>query len=230
MYRLNTAIKQIVLCAAFSLPVSNALASGIFEDSVVQVDEVVDGQLVSEYANIWWQWTYSMPPEISPVRDNLGTHCHQGQTGDVWFLAGGYGSSTINRICEVPAGKYLFFPVINMVYWPRYKGAITCDEAKENAALNNDSLLEIRIELDGMESWNPANTRIASSECFDLLGMVPREYEPPYVYPAASDGYWVMLKPLSRGTHSLKFSAQYNNEEGDFGHMAQDIEYQLIVK
>ena len=74
------------------------------------------------------------------------------------------------------------------------------------------------------------NTRISSPECFDLFGLLPDEYEAPYVYPAAADGFWIMLKPLSKGTHSLKFHAMYNREDGAYGKMAQDIEYELIVK
>ena len=30
-------------------------------------------------------------------------------------------------------------------------------------------------------------------------------------YPAASDGYWLMLPPLSKGRHVLRVDAHYNN-------------------
>ncbi|ASJ73910.1 hypothetical protein [Granulosicoccus antarcticus] len=212
-----------------ALAATNLFAETI-DERIVQADKVVDGQTVDEYVNTWWQWTYTMPSELNPVRDYTGKHCHVGQQGDVWFLAGGYGSSTINRQCEIPAGKYIFFPVINMVYFPRYPNSYTCDMAKTSAALNNDKLLDIYIELDGITSWNPASTRMASPDCFDLLGMVPKEYEPPKVYPAATDGYWVMLKPLSKGKHTLKFQAVYDRQGGAYGRMAQDIEYELNIR
>lgn len=222
-------LKIAVLSTA--LAATNLFASTM-EDAMVQVDQIVDGQPVGEYVNTWWQWTNTMPRELSPVRDYTGKYCHVGQQGDVWFLAGGYGSSTINRQCEIPAGKYIFFPVINMVYFPQhgYEHLYTCEMAKTSAALNNDKLLDIYIELDGMPSWNPASTRMASPQCFDLLGMIPREYGPPEIYPAATDGYWVMLKPLSKGKHTLKFRAIYGREEGAYGRTEQDIEYELIVR
>ena len=53
---------------------------------------------------------------------------------------------------------------------------------------------------------------------------------PPKVFPAATDGYWLMLKPLAKGHHQLKFSAQYNRANGAFGKMVQDIEYEIEVK
>lgn len=221
-------MKKALLAA--SLLLATNIHAQPLEDLMVHPDQLVAGKHLDEYANTWWQWTYTMQQEISPVRDITGKYCHVGQQGDVWFLAGGYGTSKIKRRCEVPAGKHIFFPVINMAYWPRYEGSTTCESVKRSAALNNDELLSIEVELDSMKALNPSRTRLASRECFDLLGLVPREYNPPIVYPAATDGYWVMLKPLSKGTHVLRFNAMYNRDKGAFSKMAQDIEYELVVK
>ena len=49
-------------------------------------------------------------------------------------------------------------------------------------------------------------------------------------YPAATDGYWLMLRPLPVGTHTLKFQAQYQRTDEFLGSMAQDVEYQLLVE
>ena len=117
-----------------------------------------------------------------------------------------------------------------MVYWPKNENGMTCERAKQLSALNNDKLLDIQVSLDGVVAWNPAHTRISSTNCFNLYGLIPKEYNPPKLYPAATDGYWVMLKPLDKGEHTLKFQAQYNRENGAYGKMAQDIEYQLTVE
>lgn len=221
-------MKKILFSASIILATNSHALS--FEDSMVQPGELVAGKRLDEYANTWWQWTYTMPKEISPVRDTTGRYCHVGQQGEVWFLAGGYGSSKIKRICEIPEGKHIFFPVINMAYWPRNEGSISCESVKRSAALNNDELLSIEVELNSMKAQNPAETRLASENCFNLLGLVPKEFNPPNVYPAATDGYWVMLKPLSKGTHVLKFNAMYDREKGAYSKMAQDIEYEIVVK
>ena len=60
--------------------------------------------------------------------------------------------------------------------------------------------------------------------------MVPEQYNAPERYPAATDGYWLMLKPLSKGKHQLKFSASYSREGEPYGEMMQDIEYVLEVE
>lgn len=200
-----------------------------FYEYAVHKGENVSGIPLEEYANIWWQWTYTMPKHLSPVRDRTGENCHQGQNGDVWFLTGGYGSSKISRTCTIPEGKYIFFPVINMVYYPSLGGTPSCESVKKGASLNNDELLNITIQLDLLTAENPSHYRLASPECFDLLGLIPKEFGAPKVYPSASDGYWVMLKPLKKGEHTLKFSAQYDRDEGGFSKMVQDIQYRIIV-
>mgnify|MGYP000370756880 CR=1 FL=1 len=222
-------MKYRIFVIALALFTTNLIADS-FEDYMVFSGDSVNSKALESYANMWWQWTYTMPQDISPVRDTTGENCHVGQTGDVWFLAGGYGSSTIRRTCHVPAGKHIFFPIINMVYYPKYKGSMSCDDAKEAAALNNDELLTVEVELDSLISSNPTHARLASTECFDLLGMIPKEHQAPKVYPAATDGFWIMLKPLSKGEHVLKFNAQYNRDKGAYSKMAQDIEYKLIIE
>ena len=78
-----------------------------------------------ELAAQWWQWTKSAPAPVNPVRDLSGEHCAVGQTGSVWFLAGGYGSSKIRRRCTVPADQALFFPVIKSLgYDPIWFGVM----------------------------------------------------------------------------------------------------------
>lgn len=200
------------------------------QNYVIGKNEKVEGKNLNEYANIWWQWTKTMPDQESPLRDRTGDKCHVNQNGEVWFLAGGYGTSKIRRTCVVPAGKYIFFPVINMVYWPKRGAELSCDSVKNSAALNNDELLSIYVELNGQEIREANNYRIASEQCFNLLGLIPEKYNAPKVYPTATDGYWIMLKPLAAGTHKLKFYAQYNRSGGAYGEMAQDIEYEIVVK
>lgn len=194
------------------------------------MDEKVSEKYLHEYANMWWQWTNTMGKKESPVIDRAGDKCGVNQSGNVWFLAGGYGSSKISRKCVIPEGKHIFFPIINMAYWPRQGRTITCERVKKGAALNNDNLLLINAELDGNQIPEVSKYRIKSDKCFDLLGLIPKKLNAPKIFPSATDGYWLMLKPLTKGKHTLKFSAQYNRVNGTFGQMAQDIEYELEVK
>lgn len=191
----------------------------------------LNGRSADELSATWWQWAMSSPAEINPVRDISGSHCGVGQEGSIWFLAGGFGSSKIQRKCIVPDGKYIFFPIINMSYWPREEGnGYTCEQAKLAAALNNDNALELFVEVDGASLKDPKRYRARTSKCFDIYQRVPREFAPYNAYPSASDGYWVLLEPLQKGAHSIKFGGRYRQPGSPYGRMVQDIEYELLVQ
>jgi len=199
------------------------------EDYVVAPDASVADLDLSDYANLWWQWAYSTPPDQGAVTDTSGARCDVNQDGPVWFLAGGFGTSKIERTCTIPAGKHVFFPVINMIVYPSNDGDIDCDSAKANAAANNSRYVFIRVNLDGSELKDAERFRIASTDCFDLLGKVPPEYGAPQVFPSATDGYWIMLKALPPGNHHLEFKAAYTNPDESYGGMVQNISYDLRV-
>lgn len=151
------------------------------------------------------------------------------QSGEVWFLAGTYESHRITRHCTVPYGKYIFFPVINMVYWRPVERPVSCEAVKAGAALNNDNLQLIEVEIDGANVESPRNHREASPKCFDVFGRVSKEIKTPPGYPAASDGYWIMLRPLPIGKHTIKFLAKYDRPDGAYGELFQDVAYEITV-
>src|SRR5262245_12168272 len=66
------------------------------------------GKTYAEWNAAWWQWSLPLPVEGHPF---LGcpTSCEEGQSGHVWFLAGGPSECS----CSVPPGTALFFPLAN---------------------------------------------------------------------------------------------------------------------
>ena len=197
---------------------------------VQQPNFKLDGRSAADLSAEWWQWAMSSPDEINPVRDRSGAHCDTGQQGKVWFLAGGFGSALIRRSCTIPVGKYIFFPVVNMAYWPKTENnGYTCELARKNAAVNNETAIDLFVKVDGQTVQNLKQYRARTSKCFDIYGRIPAEYKPYKAYPSASDGYWILLKPLPPGKHSIKFGGQYNSASSEYGHMLQDIEYEITV-
>jgi hypothetical protein len=184
-----------------------------------------------ELAAEWWQWAASAPAYANPIRDLNGAYCGVGQRGEVWFLAGGFGTSKIRRRCAVPAGKALFFPIINMVYFPRQGSTTyTCAQARQDAALNNDTALDLFAEIDGVAVQNHKDYRVTPGKCFNLYGRLPPIERPYEAFPSATDGYWLLVAPLAKGRHVLKFGGRYNRESDSYGKMVQDIEYELDIR
>jgi hypothetical protein len=62
----------------------------------------------------WWEYVYSIPAATNPLLDEIGADCGVSQSGPVFFLVGVLNvSGTATRQCTIPAGKALFFPLLN---------------------------------------------------------------------------------------------------------------------
>ena len=138
----------------------------------------------------------------------------------MWFLAGTYGSAPAKRTCHVPAGKHLFFPLINYIVMPRM-GALPCDDAIATAHAVTDQAMGLFVELDGRAMDRLGEHRVASpAGCFNIAERIPGA---PKMYPSASDGYWMDIAPLQKGTHTLRFG-------GALPSLRQELVYTLIVE
>ncbi len=200
---------------------------------VLPATALVDGVAQSDYAIRWWQWAHRSRRGVRPFQDPTGDLCGLNQSGEVWFLAGTDGTDDVIRRCTIPAGKYVFLPVINMIVMHTPTAPLTCAQAVNGAAANNEHLVETTVEIDGIAIADIASHRQRTPACFDAypnapylerIGDQPQDY-----FPAASDGYWLMIKPLSPGLHHLSVHARYDNPGAVLGDLEQVFEYQLTV-
>lgn len=183
------------------------------EASLIAPAEPVAGASQLEWSQRWWQWAFSFERARSPVADQTGQFCASRQSGPVWFLAGTYGTHRTERTCHVPAGKVLFFPLINYVTFqgsPRR----TCQALIRDAAELTDDPSALVLEIDGRRMEGLQLHRLAGQDCFSLVPGEPAD--------AATNGYYVALKPLARGTHSLNFG-------GILPTLAQAVSYTIVV-
>jgi hypothetical protein len=193
-------------------------------DSVAALESgPVDGQSLGAWTTKWWHWAFSQ--SVEPYLDPDGRLCELGQEGPVWFLAGTDGTFRPKRECVVPEGKYLMVPVINMIYMQQAgtPNAASCEELQAEVAVNNDSLRSAVAMLDGKPLGDLKLRRVRSDGCFRL------DQEDPRSRLAAADGYWLMIKPLSRGRHTLVVGANYGASHAAYGDMNQNFEYVLDV-
>jgi|ThiBiot_300_plan_2_1041538.scaffolds.fasta_scaffold00199_32 hypothetical protein len=196
---------------------------------VLDPQQKVGGITQSEYAELWWQWAMRLPDGVRAYQDPSGAQCGMNQSGPVWFLAGTEGTMRVNRRCDVPSGRFIFFPVIGMNVHARPGKPIDCRTAMARARDNNDKLVEASVMLDGQAIQRIGLHRIRSAHCFDAYAKAKYlEHHEAYV-PAASDGYWIMLGPLSDGIHHLVVHARYDNAGKPLGDLEQSFEYELHV-
>lgn len=186
---------------------------------VVPAEEKVGGLSHSDWSRSWWQWAASFDQRNSPVADRTGEYCELKQAGPVWFLAGTYGTKRTVRACTVPSGKYLFFPLINYVVARGLNSRSNCLSLMSEAAELTDGVSALVLEIDGVRSSGLEIHRYAPSTCFNLAGRSLTGADSL----AASNGYYVMLRPLRPGRHTVNFG-------GALPGMLQAVTYNLIVE
>lgn len=174
-----------------------------------------------ELARDWMRWALEQPYTTGPVADMTGAQCAMGQEGPVWFLAGTYGGP-VTRHCTIPAGKQLYFPLINRwsVFPPEYFPNMQSIHAIKSdiAAWFDDGLAHtctLTLRVDGEEVIAGGFDQMLD----DLYVRVPDPFQ-AYVNPEDSfltqwgipggemytvgDGHYARLKPLSPGDHVLE--------------------------
>jgi hypothetical protein len=193
------------------------------------------GASYGEWGARWWQWALSGPLATNPILDPDGSYCDLAQSGPVWHLAGNFGGTT-ERACTVPAGKAVFFPIVN--FYANYPcppefgfepapGQTLEEFLREFAGSVIDGAINMAVEVDGTSLTDLTEYR-GTSDLF-LLDIHPEwaALDPCVTgepQPAVTDGYWLMLAPLAPGGHTLHFHAELPS----FGFVL-DVTYDLTV-
>lgn len=191
------------------------------------------GKTYGEWAAEWWQWALEAPASINPIVDTTGEHCTAGQTGQVWFLAGTFGTSDVERTCTVPKGTALFFPLINA-----FSGAFLNDpEELRTVEYNRKQVMchdvVISAEIDGVPVNNPLQY-FEQSPIFEvqfpkdnIFELTEEDAKDLLLSPTVDAGYYLFLHPLRPGTHTLHWVA---SQTCPFGEFAQEVTYHLTVR
>ena len=174
----------------------------------------------------WWKWVIDIPPEINPLLDETGENCDIDQQGPVWFLAGTtFPLTEAERECTIPEGKKILFPIINtfcseLTYEAAIKEAlgipqdqpIPPSQLKEGLRLCAENIIDLvdilEVSIDGKEITNLENFRVQSplftiSYPEDNVFGVTENTDIPQ--KAIADGYWVLVKGLKPGEHTIEF-------------------------
>ncbi len=185
------------------------------------------GLSYGEWSARWWEWAFSIPTPQNPLVDDTGVNAANGQSGQVWFLAGkicvgACSTATANRVVDVPAGKALFFPILNAEADNLWDPPTTYSEAELRgfAKANMDSGENMVAEVDGisvkgLESITQTKYRVISpvftyhipeDNIYSLFNLNFQEQD---VTGAVADGVYLMVAPLSVGQHKIHFAGNF---------------------
>lgn len=206
-------IMALAFVAGLILPTSTPQAQSGNTPGVLPPIARPYGLTYGQWSAKWWQWAISIPASTNPLLDSTGANCGENQSGPVWFLAGTTGGPA-TRNCAIPSGKAIFFPIGNIIFGsgvydcdPTNPG-VPCDvealRASAATVMNTPILLEAEIDGRPIQNLNSyrAFSPVFSITCPDdsLFGVPAGMYT-----PQISDGYWIMLAPLSTGAHTIHF-------------------------
>ena len=186
-------------------------------------------------ANDWWTWSTGRVYEgdaPSPLLDETGELCDQNQGGRVFYLAGTIGGlNTVERDCTVPKGKHLFFPLFSNLQVAEAGGGSRVEDlrATANSVVETTDGLELTVTVDGVPIGDLFAYRAQSPPGGGKYLVEPGSlfaaiFDPGVYDPIVSDGYWVLLEPLSPGEHVIVFT----RDSLDFD--SKSITYNLTVE
>lgn len=195
---------------------------------IFPLDSKPYGLTYQDWGYRWWQWFVSFPSDKSPLNDESGAKCTNGQNNtDVWYLTG-TGSGTVKRSCSIPEGKAILASVAgNSCSYTEYPNLHSESELRDCAVAGNQvSFLD--VSLDGVPLKEIRNYHITShlfTETFPENNVWSVAVGPT---SAVYDSYLLFLKPLAPGNHTLSFrQATVDNPTFGFKSYAYDVTYLL---
>jgi len=198
------------------------------------------GTTYAELTAMWWQWALEVPVDQCPIEDPDGRYAANGQEGKVWLLAGTSGWEA-ERTVTVPAGKAIFFPIVNNIWVTipeseKYSpgdppfSVPGAEQIARNAIIPVVDTLE--CEVDGKALVISEDYRIQSPVFtaympIDVWGFAPYIVDAGLYPDCVSDGYWILLAPLSKGKHTIHFRGGLGNTENPW---FVEVTFHLTVK
>ena len=214
------------LLGGFVLMVTPQVASAA--PHVAPIASQPSGASYAEWGARWWQWAGETPTSSNPL---AGADCSGGQDGHVWFLAGVLGTGGDERTCSVPTGTALFLPIINAAYFAFLNdppATRTEEFVRTHAVCLADS---VSATIDGTPVANAQSYYVSAqqSPLFDVqlpadnvFGLTEADAHQLLLSPSAHSGYYLFVRPLSPGTHTLEW-------QGSGACGEQDVSYTIQV-
>lgn len=216
----------LLMVAGFAL--ATTLQADSIHQAIVPPQQKVEGLTYEQWSAKWWQFAFGIPAAQNPLLAEQDYNCQIGQSGNVWFLTGVWGPPPIirTRTCTMPAGKYIFFPVANNVYdnsialpdgnldWTDY----STEYMRKELAAQMNKVVGLTCKIDGqyVPFIHSAIYRVQAPVFHywlppgNIFGLnVPTPPGKLGIPGVVADGVYLMLKPLSPGSHVIQFTASF---------------------
>lgn len=228
-------ITIIITIAYISIAATYAGSKASFADNinpgVFALDSKPYGGTYEDWTIKFWQWLIPTPADKSPMTDTTGERCRENQNSSspVFFLVFLGGGSAV-RTCDVPVGKAILVPV-NVVECSFAEMNVKTEEELHTCSEEDESSNPgLFLSVDGKQ-FKDLETYRVHSRVFDTNFPENNIFAAnPGPTRVVSDGYWVILEPLTPGKHDIHFKASLTNPTTGILFYNDDVKYTINVK
>lgn len=190
------------------------------------------------WSAVWWQWLLAIPTgpgtDQNPLHDSTGMYCGANQSGPVWFLTGTVANGQpVTRNCLIPSAMPVFVPLAMVKCSTLDASPFHCTNATScrscaTTIVDGINLSSLTISIDDMQIKDGIEAYRSISPLFSFL--VPGQNilnSPSGSGMAVSAGYWLMLKSMSPGRHTIHIQGQ--DVRGLNVGVSEDVTYSIDV-
>jgi hypothetical protein len=225
-------VLSILLLSLVMLPVAGSTSVDIFPPGSKPYGLPYDMHIEN-----FWKWLLGIPAKDNPINDPTGEKCATGQlntNSSLFYLAFNNGGVS-QRTCEVPAGKGLFIPVMQVELSEKDTPGATIEDLKLTAKTDQDSVNSLYLKI-GDKEYNFDNLRPyrTDTNAFDV------DYADNGIFgivkggptKTVADGYYIMTDPLPKGNYTVHYKSSLSCLDPGCAepNFAQDIKYNIIAK
>ena len=211
----------VVVCAvAMATLVTLPASADALNPGVVGVKRQVLGKTYAEWSAAWWRWVLRTPFETGGPFDSGTVDCVDKQPSrKVLFLTAPFNTSgSVQRTCKQPLvpGTDIFFPLLTVECSDVEEAPFHGDTPAERRACVHQSLFnmaDLHAKVDGQAITHLRHYDITSGD----FGFTAVPGNPGIAVAvvtrgnSTSRGIWLMLKPLPRGEHTIRFGGSFPN-------------------
>jgi len=196
-----------ILVLIVTIPFLNSSNSAPTSINVFPRNSNPYGLSFEDHVRNYWKMTLAIPSDGHPWKDETGANCRKGQeslNSSIFYLPT-IDEGSANRVCKIPAGIGLFIPVLVGEFSLLETGGKIADlpvKAKDDQG----KMIKIDLRVNGTGFTDEElrrysvltglfNATFADNGLFDV-----KKGGPTVV---AADGYYVITKPLSKGTYNI---------------------------
>ncbi|MGE5249008.1 MAG: hypothetical protein ACM3QS_02245 [Bacteroidota bacterium] len=227
----KASLTKILLVLAMLLVIAQPAFARGAQAAVLPPGSRPYGKTINAWTAEWWKYVMAFPASTNPLADPTGADCAAGQSGRVFFLVGTTGATAVRNECVVPVGKAILFPAINVIAAVPEDGA-TAEDIQSLATWFMDFVDRVEVTVDGVAVPDVLSDYRFASPIFSFHGATPGVFAPYYEGHreiAFSDGWWVMLAPLTPGPHTIHFLGHLFVPEWNYD-FAPEVTYNIVVQ